>query len=347
MHARVGSLGGGSKFMPFTEGTVARSLPNLNALRAFEAAARHLSFSLAARELLVTQSAISRQVKALETSLGVALFVRRGRAVELTPHGRDYLAVTHDAFELIEAASRRIADATRRTILTANVLPTFAMRWLIPRLSHFTEANPDIEVHMITSIAPVNFNRDDVDVAIRVGVPPATVAQHARARIDLKMVEDWKNVRADLLMPDVLVPVCSPRLLGNRTIHSPGDLFALRLLHNATREHAWPDWFAAQNVPLYAGHGRSIARALFYVAAECDRRPRRRARAESTRARRHHRGLADGSVRSSGQECRRLLPALPQSALEHRTRSALSRLAADRNRRERRARKADSCPPTS
>ncbi len=234
---------------------MARSLPNLNALRAFEAAARHLSFSLAARELDVTQGAISRQVKALETSLGVALFVRHGRAVDLTPQGRDYLAVTHDAFELIEKASLRIADATRREIITANVLPTFAMRWLIPRLADFSEANPDIEVHMITSIAPVNFSRDDVDVAIRVGVPPAAVPQSRRARIDLKMVEDWKNVRADLLMPDILVPVCSPSLVRNKTIASAADLFALKLIHNATREHAWPDWFAAQNVRYAPGSG--------------------------------------------------------------------------------------------
>lgn len=232
---------------------MARSLPNLNALRAFEAAARHLSFSLAARELLVTQGAISRQVKALENSLGVVLFERRGRTVELTAPGRDYLAVTHDAFELIEQASLRISDATRRTIITANVLPTFAMRWLIPRLSDFSEANPDIEVHLITSIAPVNFNRDDVDVAIRVGVPPSAIPQNQRARIDLKMVEDWKNVRADLLMPDILVPVCSPRLVDGKTIASASDLFPLKLLHNATREHAWPDWFAAQNVPYRPG----------------------------------------------------------------------------------------------
>jgi LysR family glycine cleavage system transcriptional activator len=239
--------------MPSGEDTVARSLPNLNALRAFEAAARHLSFSLAARELLVTQGAISRQVKALETGLGVALFERRGRAVELTPHGRDYHSVTHDAFELIEAASRRIADSTRRTILTANVLPTFAMRWLIPRLANFAETNPDIEVHMITSIAPVNFNRDDVDVAIRVGTPPSTVEVQHRARIDLKMVEEWKNIRADLVLPDILVPVCSPALVQRTPVNSARDLFALKLLHNATREHAWPDWFAAQDVPYTPG----------------------------------------------------------------------------------------------
>jgi LysR family glycine cleavage system transcriptional activator len=235
------------------EGILARSLPNLNALRAFEAAARHLSFSLAARELLVTQGAISRQVKALETALGVALFERRGRAVELTPQGKEYLAVTHDAFELIEQASRRIADSARRAILTANVLPTFAMRWLIPRLAGFSESNPDIEVHLITSIAPVNFNRDDVDVAIRVGSPPSAAAQTDRARIDLKMVEDWKNVRADLLMPDILVPVCSPALVKDAPVTAAQDLFALKLLHNATREHAWPDWFAAQQIAYTPG----------------------------------------------------------------------------------------------
>ena len=104
---------------------MARALPNLNALRAFEAAARHQSFSRAARELLVTQGAVSRQVKVLETSLGTALFLRRGRLVELTESGRDYLGAAHNAFDLIEQASRRISESTRRTILTASVLPTF------------------------------------------------------------------------------------------------------------------------------------------------------------------------------------------------------------------------------
>ncbi len=228
---------------------VPRNLPNLNALRAFEAAARHLSFSRAAQELSVTQGAVSRQVKALETWLGVSLFLRRGRSVELTEHGREYLAATDDAFEIVEQASRRLAGSTRKLVLTANVLPTFAMRWLIPRLPQFSELHPDIEVHLITSIEPVNFEWGEIDVAIRVGTTPSSGPHGDRARIDLQMVHDWKNVRADLLMPDVLVPVCNPLLLDRVSVRAAKDLFQLGLLHNATRSHAWPDWFAAQNVP--------------------------------------------------------------------------------------------------
>jgi LysR family glycine cleavage system transcriptional activator len=232
---------------------MARLLPNLNALRAFEAAARHQSFSRAARELLVTQGAISRQVKALERSLGTPLFVRRGRLVELTDEGRDYLAATNSAFDIIEQSSRRITEGGRRAVLTANVLPTFAMRWLIPRLPDFAEHHPEIEVHLITSIEPVDFERGNVDVAIRVGATPAGGTRRAPARIDLQMVDDWSNVRADFLMPDILVPVCNPVLLARHRVTRPADLFALRLLHNATRVNAWPDWFAAQNVPYRPG----------------------------------------------------------------------------------------------
>ena len=227
---------------------MARTLPNLNALRAFEAAARHLSFSRAAEELLVTQGAISRHIKGLEMGLGSMLFYRRGRAVELTDEGRDYLASTREAFDVIEQASLRISGSTRRTVLTANVLPTFAMRWLIPRLQSFTEKNPDIEVHMVTSIEAINFDRGEIDLAIRVGAPPSSSHRRNPARIDLQMVTDWKNVRADLLMPDVLVPVCNPIILAGRTIVSARELCDLGLLHNATRSHAWPDWFGAQNI---------------------------------------------------------------------------------------------------
>jgi LysR family glycine cleavage system transcriptional activator len=226
-----------------------RNLPNLNALRAFEAAARHLSFSRAAQELSVTQGAVSRQVKALETSLGTALFSRRGRSVELTDQGREYLAATDDAFEIVEQASRRVAGSTRKVVLTVNILPTFAMRWLIPRLPQFSELHPDIEVHMITSIDPVNFEFGEIDVAIRVGTTPSSETRGNHARIDLQMVHDWKNVRADLLMPDILVPVCNPLILEGVSIRAPQHLFKLGLLHNATRSHAWPDWFAAQNIP--------------------------------------------------------------------------------------------------
>jgi LysR family glycine cleavage system transcriptional activator len=189
----------------------------------------------------------------LETSLGVTLFERRGRAIDLTDAGREYLIAAQDAFDLVEAAGRRVTGATRRVVLSVSVLPTFAMRWLIPRRPQFSERHPDIEVHLVTSIEPVDFERGEIDIAIRVGATPSSSARRNRARIDLQMVRDWKNVRADLLMPDVLVPVCSPNLLGRKRVPAARDLFALGLLHNATRSHAWPDWFSAQNVPYKPG----------------------------------------------------------------------------------------------
>src|SRR5713101_1519263 len=129
---------------------MSRRLPPLNAVRAFEAAARYLSFSRAGEELHVTQGAVSRQIKALETYLGVPLFVRLARALELTEQGRRYLGSVREGFDRIEEATRRIVGQPDAGVLTVNVLPTLAMRWLIPRLPRFTAAHAGIEVRMIT-----------------------------------------------------------------------------------------------------------------------------------------------------------------------------------------------------
>jgi LysR family transcriptional regulator, glycine cleavage system transcriptional activator len=234
------------------EEPMSRRLPSMNALRAFEAAARHLNFSRAAEELFVTQGAISRQIKLLEESFGVPLFRRLTRTIELTEHGREYLPVVRDAFDRIEQATLRLVNRDRHRILNVNVLPTFAMRWLIPRLPHFAIEHPDIEVRLITSIRPVNFWREDIDVAIRVGVIPDSDPDPeaaTRPRISLQMADDWSNVRAYRLMPDVLVPVCSPELMkGVDQVHEARELLQLPLLHMATRVHAWPDWFRASGV---------------------------------------------------------------------------------------------------
>jgi LysR family glycine cleavage system transcriptional activator len=223
-----------------------RHLPNLNALRAFEAAARNLSFSKAANELCVTQGAISRHVKALETELNVLLFRRMTRAVELTEEGAEYFQAARAAFEAIEHAGSHLGRRSSRDVLTVSALPTLAMRWLIPRLPRFTAANPQTEIHMVTSIAPASFGRDAIDLAIRVGRPPERGAPLGRPRIDLQMVDDWNSVHADLLMPDVLVPVCSPHLISSmKGPFEPEDLLDYPLLHMATRPRAWPDWLAS------------------------------------------------------------------------------------------------------
>jgi len=225
---------------------MSRTLPSLKALRAFEAAARHLSFSRAAEELGVTQGAVSRQIKALEAYLGVMLFRRLTRALELTEAGREYHLTMRDAFDRMERATLYIANRGDRQVLTVSVLPTFAMRWLMPRLSSFIQADPMIEVRFITSILPVRFSHEDIDVAIRVGVVDAAAPDDARPRIDLRMTDDWSGVRADRIGPDVLVAVCSPGLRdGKRPLREPGDLHHRTLLHTTTRPHAWSDWFRA------------------------------------------------------------------------------------------------------
>jgi LysR family transcriptional regulator, glycine cleavage system transcriptional activator len=247
---------------------VSRRLPNLNALRAFEAAARHLSFSRAADELCVTQGAISRHIKTLEQELGVLLFRRMTRAVELTDEGKEYLLVARQAFDLIEQASARLLPGRQHKVLTVSVLPTFAMRWLIPRLPQFNAAYPNTEVRMITSIAPVSFGRDPIDLAIRVGTPPERGVPTDKPRISLEMVDDWSSVHADLLMPDVLIPVCSPKLFAvHARPRAAADLLRFPLLHMATRPHAWPDWFRALGVE-YPDAEEGSAYGHFFMAIQ-------------------------------------------------------------------------------
>jgi LysR family glycine cleavage system transcriptional activator len=222
---------------------MARHLPPLLALRAFEAAARHLSFTEAAKELNVTQGAISRHIKSLEGHLRVTLFRRLSRSLELTPEGATYYPALREALDTIERATRRIFSRKLEQVLTLSVLPTLAMSWIIPRLPAFSALHPEIELRMVTSIHPADF-RTEIDVAIRVGKRgPRT---RDGARIDLVMAEEWSGIASEFLMPDVLVPVCSPALpKRGAPLRKPADLKNYTLLHNATRPHAWADWLEA------------------------------------------------------------------------------------------------------
>jgi LysR family glycine cleavage system transcriptional activator len=221
---------------------MARHLPSLLALRAFEAAARHLSFTDAAEELNVTQGAISRHIKTLETQLRVPLFRRLPRSLELTPEGASYYPVLRDALDMMEHATRRVFNRRQEQVLTLSVLPSFAMNWMIPRLTAFNALHPLIEIRMVTSILPADF-RTEIDMAIRVGTRQPTPRGRRGARIDLVMAKDWNGLEADVLMPDVLVPVCSPGLAGAPPpLRKPADVRRHTLLHTATRAHAWADW---------------------------------------------------------------------------------------------------------
>jgi LysR family glycine cleavage system transcriptional activator len=208
-------------------------LPSLNGLRAFEAAARHLSFTKAAEELNVTQTAISHQIKRLEEELGRKLFVRQNRTLALTAEGRDYLPGIRAAFQDLRLATERLKRKENEHVLTVSTLTSFATKWLVPRLSRFQELHPSIDVRVTTSMALVDFARDGVDVGIRFG--------HGK----------WPGLRADWLMADELFPVCSPALLrGKAPLRTPKDLEHHTLLHTThDMEDDWRMWLTAAGLP--------------------------------------------------------------------------------------------------
>ncbi|MFK0376979.1 LysR substrate-binding domain-containing protein [Pandoraea sp. NPDC090278] len=236
-------------------------LPPLLALRAFEASTRHLSFTKAGEELHLTQGAISRQIRLLESFLGQKLFVRLTRKIEMTPAGLEYFRSIQQALDIISAATRRTIRDTHR-VVTLDVLPTLATCWLMPRLAQFTESHRDIEVRLISSIDPVNLHGEKVDVAIRVGKVPGQRYDRRAPRIDLDMTENWKKVYVEPLFADILVPVVSRHLLDAvGPIDQPSDLLQYRLINTASRRHAWPDWLALHGLrvpdddtPLDFGH---------------------------------------------------------------------------------------------
>jgi LysR family transcriptional regulator, glycine cleavage system transcriptional activator len=208
-------------------------LPSLNGLRAFEAAARHLSFTHAAAELNVTQTAISHQIRRLERELGIRLFVRQNRALALTPQAKDYLPGVRAAFNDLRLATDRLLRKDNAHVLTISTLASLAAKWLLPRLSAFQETHPGIDVRITTSTALVDFKSGDVDAAIRYGRG------------------DWPGLHADWLMADQLFPVCSPALLtGKRPLRSPEDLRDHVLLHTSNaNSDDWRLWLTAAGLP--------------------------------------------------------------------------------------------------
>ncbi|HLT76010.1 MAG TPA: transcriptional regulator GcvA [Ferrovibrio sp.] len=227
-----------------------RQLPPLNMLRVFEAAARHLSFTRAAEELHVTQAAVSHQVKALEEFLGVALFRRYNRRLVLTEAGQNYLPSLRDAFDLMEAATRRLGRDAESGVLKISTLHSFAARWLVPRVPRFHKRHPEIELSISTSTSLVDFRRDDVDVAVRVGRG------------------NYPELHVVHLMDDYILPVCSPRLLdGEHPLRSAQDLKFHALLHDTALEPveqapSWRNWLrqaGVQGIDADRGTGYSDA----------------------------------------------------------------------------------------
>ncbi|WP_160000437.1 LysR substrate-binding domain-containing protein [Roseomonas sp. 18066] len=248
-----------------------RTLPPLHALRGFEAAARLLSFSAAAEELGVTQGAVSRQVRALEDWLGRPVFHRMTRRVALTEAGQAMARLAEDAFGLLEDGAARLRGAgPQRLVLGA--LPTITSAWLMPRLDRFAKRHPELELRLLSSIAPAALAPGELDVAIRVGPLPGRRYPARAPRIELQMVASWAGLVAEPLFPDVLVPVCRAELLPGGAPVTAAELAGMPLLHTSTRRHAWPDWLRAQGAWGGAMLPGQPSFGHFFMALEAARR---------------------------------------------------------------------------
>lgn len=218
-----------------------RKIPSTQALICFEAAARHESYTRAAQELALTQSAVSRQITALEEFLGMALFRRTRHGVALTPAGADY---ARQIARQLDTMERDTLDAMARQgeggSLQLAAVPTFATRWLIPRLPDFAAKHPDITVHIETRTRPFLFNDTPFDAALYAG----TAAQTA----------NWAGTQSTVLLNEDVVPVCSPSLLAGRKPLTPAAVARMPLLQQSTRTDGWRQWFDAQRVDSSRAH---------------------------------------------------------------------------------------------
>ncbi len=204
-----------------------RNLPSYSVLRCFECAARHESFTQAAEELHITQSAVSKQVKELEETIGVTMFRRVGRRVTLTEAGRRFAAaLAVDLENLKQSVTQAIAAGERNASLRIGILPTFASRWLIPRLGTFLEDHPSVEIRLETRTVPFDLTRERFDLAIHFGKA------------------NWPDARLNKLFDEEMMPVASPKFRDRYLASEPARLAKAPLLHLITRESAWIEWFA-------------------------------------------------------------------------------------------------------
>jgi LysR family glycine cleavage system transcriptional activator len=208
-----------------------RRFPSLNALRAFEAAARHQSYKDAAEELCVSQSAISHQIKGLEEALGTALFLRRTRGVELTRKGRLFYPILRNAFDAIAEGTALVTEQGTASVLTLHVYSTFTIRWLLPRLARFQAANPLVDIRLHTAQSDPGFEQEDIDASIMITQP-----RHAA-------------LHYDHLFDCEMFPVCSPQYLAKRgPIARPTDLAGHPLLQVYPSLQDWSMWLEAKGV---------------------------------------------------------------------------------------------------
>lgn len=219
-------------------------IPSSSGLRAFEAVCRYLSFNQAAEELGVTPGAVSRQIQTLEQYLGKTLFHRHHKRIELTAVGRQYLAEITLPLEKIAAATARLRSETRRNAVSICAYPTFVLRWLIPRWAKLYERHPDIDVQLVTSLNPADFERDDFDLSIQILPEGVTL----------------RGMRVDKLLDVVTYPVCSPAMAVR--IKTPADLRNAVLLHESPRPSDWARWCAAAGL-----HDIDTNRGLHFESA--------------------------------------------------------------------------------
>lgn len=228
-------------------------LPPLNALRAFEAAARHLSFSRAADELHVTPAALSHQIKGLEDFLQVKLFLRKTRSIELTDAGRTLYPRLHSGFGQLRQAVASLDRIRDDRVLVISAPPGFTAKWLAPRLYRFLTANPDIDARISSTPSMVDFDADGVDVAIR----------------NMPQTDDLREMICDKLVDICLLPVVSPRYLAsNGGLDTPADLRNATLIFDESLRDAyalpsWPDWLAEAGV-----EGVDLDRGLRFNSAD-------------------------------------------------------------------------------
>ena len=235
------------------EAFVLRRLPPLNALKSFEAAARHESFTRAAEELCVTQGAVSHQVKALEAELGIRLFNRERQRLVITQAGREYLVVVRHALDWIAVGTERVVQRQSTGTLTVSTSPDFATKWLVHRLDRFAEVHPDIDLRIFAAMHHVDFAREDVDIAVRHGDG------------------NWAGLDVARLCPEQLFAVCSPKLFsGRHRMRQPSDVLKFPLLHLNDRKD-WSRWLEAAGVgSVELSHGLVLNRASMIIDAAVD-----------------------------------------------------------------------------
>jgi LysR family transcriptional regulator, glycine cleavage system transcriptional activator len=227
------------------------TLPSLNGLRAFEAAARHLSFTLAAAELNVTQTAISHQIRRLEEQLGLRLFERRNRGLALTREAQGYLPSVRAAFEDLRQATARLQRPGRDELLVVSTTASLAAKWLVSRMAAFQDAHPGIEVRITTSAHLVDFRREQVDMAVRYGRGI------------------WPGLRAQWLMAEDIFPVCSPALLhAEKPLRRPEDLAHHTLLHATVSREDWQLWLTAAGLPTSLATRRGLSFDQSFMATQ-------------------------------------------------------------------------------